>query len=68
MLNARDTNRLQGSGQGCDGHWTEAILDAGGQGTLISKPTKKVANKTLGIPFFCAHPRMKSESFCTNVT
>ena len=33
----------------------EAILAAGREGTLFSKPTRKVADRqTLGIPFFCA--------------
>lgn len=35
MLNARDTDWLQGFGQECDGHWDkETILAAGGQSTL----------------------------------
>lgn len=42
------------SGIWADGVWwtldKEAILTAGGQGTLISEPTKKVANGLLGFP------------------
>lgn len=42
------------SGIWADGVWwtldKEAIWAAGGQGTLISEPTKKVANRLLGFP------------------
>lgn len=44
----------------------EAILAAVGQGTLIWKPTKKVADRLLGFP--SVHIIEWRESFCTNFT
>lgn len=59
MPNACDTDWLQGFGQECGGHWTKMpFWLLGGQGTLIWKSAKKVAN-SLGIPVFCAHHWMK---------
>lgn len=37
-------------GKGCEEHWTKAILATEELSTLISKPTKKVANRLLGFP------------------